>query len=74
MTLTPHHRKYLPPLKDFPTEYIYEAWRAPRAVQERQAAWWARTTPSPPHTTPCGAQGSEQEELREHEGSPHLGR
>ncbi|KAM6107598.1 cryptochrome-2-like [Pterocles gutturalis] len=28
-------RKYLPVLKDFPTEYIYEPWKAPRAVQER---------------------------------------
>ncbi|NWY61672.1 CRY2 protein, partial [Chionis minor] len=28
-------RKYLPVLKDFPTEYIYEPWKAPRAVQEQ---------------------------------------
>ncbi|XP_072740903.1 cryptochrome-2-like [Ciconia boyciana] len=28
-------RKYLPVLKDFPAEYIYEPWKAPRAVQER---------------------------------------
>ncbi|NWQ89435.1 CRY1 protein, partial [Burhinus bistriatus] len=28
-------RKYLPVLKDFPTKYIYEPWKAPRAVQER---------------------------------------
>ncbi|KAM9217005.1 cryptochrome-2-like [Leptosomus discolor] len=28
-------RKYLPILKDFPAEYIYEPWKAPRAVQER---------------------------------------
>ncbi|NXL54180.1 CRY2 protein, partial [Podilymbus podiceps] len=28
-------RKYLPILKDFPTAYIYEPWKAPRAVQER---------------------------------------
>ncbi|NWW52499.1 CRY2 protein, partial [Pedionomus torquatus] len=28
-------RKYLPILKSFPTEYIYEPWKAPRAVQEQ---------------------------------------
>ncbi|XP_074417427.1 cryptochrome-2-like isoform X2 [Larus michahellis] len=28
-------RKYLPILKDFPAEYIYEPWKAPRSVQER---------------------------------------
>lgn len=35
MVLTPRRRKYLPVLKDFPAEYIYEPWKAPRAVQER---------------------------------------
>ena len=28
-------RKYLPQLKDFPDKFIYEPWKAPRAVQER---------------------------------------
>ena len=28
-------RKYLPVLKDFPAEYIYEPWKAPLEVQEK---------------------------------------
>lgn len=28
-------RKYLPQFKDFPAAYIYEPWKAPRAVQEK---------------------------------------
>eukprot|EP00934_Nitzschia_sp_Nitz4_P002487 Nitzschia sp. Nitz4//scaffold222_size33694//19911//21563//NITZ4_007863-RA/size33694-processed-gene-0.8-mRNA-1//1//CDS//3329542594//2477//frame0 len=28
-------RKYIPALKNFPAKYIYEPWKAPRAVQEK---------------------------------------
>lgn len=35
VAVTPRRRKYLPILKDFPAEYIYEPWKAPRSVQER---------------------------------------
>jgi cryptochrome len=28
-------RKYLPQFKDFPAQYIYEPWKAPKAVQEK---------------------------------------
>ncbi|XP_010146875.1 PREDICTED: cryptochrome-1-like [Eurypyga helias] len=40
-------RKYLPILKDFPAEYIYEPWRAPRAVQERAGCLVGTHYPQP---------------------------
>ncbi|XP_035753346.1 cryptochrome-2-like [Egretta garzetta] len=40
-------RKYLPILKDFPAEYIYEPWKAPRAVQERAGCLVGTHYPQP---------------------------
>ncbi|XP_055551906.1 cryptochrome-2-like isoform X1 [Falco cherrug] len=40
-------RKYVPILKDFPAEYIYEPWKAPRAVQERAGCLVGTHYPQP---------------------------
>ncbi|XP_051494585.1 cryptochrome-2-like isoform X3 [Apus apus] len=40
-------RKYLPILKDFPAEYIYEPWKAPQAVQERAGCLVGTHYPQP---------------------------
>ncbi|XP_074972339.1 cryptochrome-2-like isoform X2 [Phalacrocorax aristotelis] len=40
-------RKYLPVLKDFPAKYIYEPWKAPRAVQERAGCLVGTHYPQP---------------------------
>ncbi|XP_010281210.1 PREDICTED: cryptochrome-2-like [Phaethon lepturus] len=40
-------RKYLPILKDFPTKYIYEPWKAPQAVQERAGCLVGTHYPQP---------------------------
>ncbi|NXL00343.1 CRY2 protein, partial [Mesembrinibis cayennensis] len=40
-------RKYLPVLKDFPAEYIYEPWKAPRAVQEQAGCLVGTHYPQP---------------------------
>ncbi|NXC78535.1 CRY2 protein, partial [Anhinga anhinga] len=40
-------RKYLPILKDFPAKYIYEPWKAPRAMQERAGCLVGTHYPQP---------------------------
>ncbi|XP_049655888.1 cryptochrome-1-like isoform X4 [Accipiter gentilis] len=40
-------RKYLPVLKDFPAKYIYEPWKAPRAVQEQAGCLVGTHYPQP---------------------------
>lgn len=47
MALTPCCRKYLPVLKDFPAKYIYEPWKAPRAVQEQAGCLVGTHYPQP---------------------------
>ena len=39
-------RKWLPMFASFPAEYIYEPWRAPRAVQERHGVVVGSTYPA----------------------------
>lgn len=41
------HRKYLPFLKKFPAEYIYEPWKAPRSIQERAGCIIGKDYPKP---------------------------
>ncbi|KAM5132326.1 cryptochrome-1-like isoform 1-T1 [Mantella aurantiaca] len=40
-------KKYLPLLKKFPAEYIYEPWKAPRSVQERAGCIIGKDYPKP---------------------------
>ncbi|KAG9351737.1 hypothetical protein JZ751_022988 [Albula glossodonta] len=40
-------KKYLPILKKFPTEYIYEPWKAPRSIQERAGCIVGKDYPCP---------------------------
>ncbi|XP_036379574.1 cryptochrome circadian regulator 5 [Megalops cyprinoides] len=40
-------KKYLPILKKFPAEYIYEPWKAPRSVQERAGCIVGKDYPRP---------------------------
>ncbi|XP_053308009.1 cryptochrome-1-like [Spea bombifrons] len=40
-------KKYLPVLKKFPAEYIYEPWKAPRGLQERAGCVIGRDYPKP---------------------------
>ncbi|XP_068096418.1 cryptochrome-1-like [Hyperolius riggenbachi] len=40
-------KKYLPILKKFPAEYIYEPWKAPRTVQERAGCIIGKDYPKP---------------------------
>lgn len=40
-------RKYLPVLKKFPAEYIYEPWKAPRSIQERAGCIVGKDYPRP---------------------------
>jgi len=40
-------RKYLPQLKHMPTAYIYEPWKAPRAVQEKIGCIIGKDYPTP---------------------------
>ncbi|XP_018420471.1 PREDICTED: cryptochrome-1-like [Nanorana parkeri] len=40
-------KKYLPFLKKFPAEYIYEPWKAPRSVQERAGCIIGKDYPKP---------------------------
>ncbi|KAM8927315.1 cryptochrome-1-like [Pelodytes ibericus] len=40
-------KKYLPFLKKFPAEYIYEPWKAPRSLQERAGCIIGRDYPKP---------------------------
>ncbi|KAJ8266638.1 hypothetical protein GJAV_G00132890 [Gymnothorax javanicus] len=40
-------KKYLPILKKFPPEYIYEPWKAPRSVQERAGCIVGEDYPRP---------------------------
>lgn len=47
VAVTPRRRKHLPILKDFPAEYIYEPWKAPRAVQERAGCLVGTHYPQP---------------------------
>lgn len=39
-------RKYLPQFKDFPAAYIYEPWKAPKAVQEKHGVIVGVTYPA----------------------------
>lgn len=41
------HRKYLPLLKKFPAEYIYEPWKAPRSVQQAAGCIVGKDYPQP---------------------------
>ncbi|XP_066565674.1 cryptochrome circadian regulator 5 [Amia ocellicauda] len=40
-------RKYLPVLKKFPVQYIYEPWKAPRSIQERAGCIVGKDYPRP---------------------------
>lgn len=40
-------RKYLPLLKKFPAEYIYEPWKAPRSVQQAAGCIVGKDYPQP---------------------------
>ncbi|KAE8592239.1 hypothetical protein XENTR_v10018699 [Xenopus tropicalis] len=40
-------KKYLPILKKFPAEYIYEPWKAPRSLQERAGCIIGKDYPKP---------------------------
>ncbi|XP_018586695.2 cryptochrome circadian regulator 5 [Scleropages formosus] len=40
-------RKYLPILKKFPAEYIYEPWKSPRSLQERAGCIVGKDYPKP---------------------------
>ncbi|KAG8434639.1 hypothetical protein GDO86_012849 [Hymenochirus boettgeri] len=40
-------KKYLPFLKKFPAEYIYEPWKAPRSLQERAGCIIGKDYPKP---------------------------
>ncbi|XP_069804452.1 cryptochrome-1-like isoform X1 [Dendropsophus ebraccatus] len=40
-------KKYLPILKKFPPEYIYEPWKSPRSVQERAGCIIGKDYPKP---------------------------
>ncbi|XP_073686206.1 cryptochrome circadian regulator 5 [Garra rufa] len=40
-------KKYLPVLKKFPVEYIYEPWKAPRSIQERAGCVVGKDYPRP---------------------------
>lgn len=40
-------RKYLPKLKKFPAEYIYEPWKAPRSVQQAAGCIIGKDYPQP---------------------------
>ena len=40
-------RKYLPELKDFPAKYIYEPWKAPKAIQTTAGCVIGRDYPAP---------------------------
>ncbi|XP_013384158.1 cryptochrome-1-like isoform X1 [Lingula anatina] len=40
-------KKYLPMLKKFPKEYIYEPWKAPRAMQEKAGCIIGKDYPRP---------------------------
>ncbi|KAJ3089002.1 hypothetical protein HK102_007420 [Quaeritorhiza haematococci] len=40
-------RKYVPALKSFPTEYIFEPWKAPLAIQQRANCIIGRDYPRP---------------------------
>lgn len=40
-------RKYLPLLKKFPEQYIYEPWKAPRSVQEQAGCIVGKDYPRP---------------------------
>jgi len=41
------HRKYLPILKKYPTEYIYEPWKAPLSVQKAANCIIGKDYPKP---------------------------
>ena len=41
------YRKYIPQLSKFPTQYIYEPWTAPKAVQEKVGCIIGRDYPRP---------------------------
>lgn len=40
-------RKYLPQLKKFPAQYIYEPWKAPRSVQQAAGCIIGKDYPQP---------------------------
>lgn len=40
-------RKYLPILKKFPPQYIYEPWKAPRSVQQAAGCIVGKDYPKP---------------------------
>lgn len=40
-------KKYLPMLKKFPAEYIYEPWKAPRSIQETAGCIVGKDYPRP---------------------------
>ena len=40
-------RKYLPQLKKYPAEYIYEPWKAPKSLQERAGCIIGKDYPKP---------------------------
>lgn len=40
-------KKYLPVLRKFPAEYIYEPWKAPRSIQERAGCIVGKDYPRP---------------------------
>lgn len=41
------YRKYLPLLKKFPAEYIYEPWKAPRSIQQAAGCIVGKDYPHP---------------------------
>lgn len=41
------NRKYLPFLQKFPSDYIYEPWKAPRSIQERAGCIIGKDYPGP---------------------------
>lgn len=45
--LNVHFRKYLPQLKNYPSQFIYEPWTAPLKVQEKAGCIIGKDYPKP---------------------------
>ena len=47
MLLNCSDRKYVPEVKDLPTEYVFEPWKAPESVQEAAGCLVGKDYPLP---------------------------
>ncbi|XP_072165328.1 cryptochrome-1-like [Diadema setosum] len=58
-------RRYLPVLKDMPIRYLFEPWKAPRAVQEKANCIVGRDYPEPivEHKTASAANNEQMEKV-----------